>query len=152
MAKFVYRLQNVLDIKMKLETQAKTEFANASNVVRTEEEKMVMLINKRKQCQNDIRESSVGKIDVVQLKIGADSVKAVEELMKQQAVRLRIAEKNLERVREKLDEAMKDRKIHEKLKENAFEEFKIELNNEEKKEIDQLVSFTYSDKVKDTEQ
>jgi flagellar FliJ protein len=47
---------------------------------------------------------------------------------------------------------MKDRKIHEKLKENAFEEFKIELNNEEKKEIDQLVSFTYSDKVKDTEQ
>jgi flagellar FliJ protein len=82
----------------------------------------------------------------VQLKIGGDSVKAVEELMKQQAVKLRIAERNLEKVREKLDEAVKDRKIHEKLKENAFEEFKVELNNEEKKEIDELVSFTYNDK------
>jgi flagellar FliJ protein len=146
MAKFVYRLQNVLDIKIRLETQAKTEFANAMNVVRTEEEKMVTLINKRNQCQEDIRQRSMGKVDVVQLKIGGDSVKAVEELMKQQAVKLRIAERNLEKVREKLDEAVKDRKIHEKLKENAFEEFKVELNNEEKKEIDELVSFTYNDK------
>ena len=35
--------------------------------------------------------------------------------------------------------------------EKAFEEFKAELNNEEKKEIDQLVSFTYNDKGKDTD-
>jgi flagellar FliJ protein len=39
---------------------------------------------------------------------------------------------------------MIDRKTHEKLKENEFEEFKIELNNQEKKEIDELVSFTHN--------
>ena len=74
-----------------------------------------------------------------------------EELMKQQAVRLRTAQRNLDKAREKLNEAVADRKVHEKLKEKAFEEFKAELNNEEKKEIDQLVSFTYNDKGKDTD-
>ena len=151
MAKFVYRLQNVLDIKIRLETQAKTEFATAMNLVRTEEEKLAQLVNRRQQYQEDIRKKSLGKVDVVQLKIGGESVTAIEEMMKQQAVKLRIAERNLEKVREQLNEAVKDRKIHEKLKEKAFEEFKMELNNEEKKEIDQLVSFTYNDKGKNTD-
>ena len=151
MAKFVYRLQNVLDIKIRMETQAKTEFATAMNLVRTEEEKLAQLVNRRQQYQEDIRKKSLGKVDVVQLKIGGESVKAIEEMMKQQAVKLRIAERNLEKVRAQLNAAVKDRKIHEKLKEKAFEEFKMELNNEEKKEIDQLVSFTYNDKGKNTD-
>ena len=43
------------------------------------------------------------------------------------------------------DEAMVERKTHEKLKEKAFEEFKQELLHEESKEIDELVSYTYHD-------
>ena len=43
--------------------------------------------------------------------------------MNQQAVVLRIAQKNLEKCREKLNEAVQDRKIHATLKETAFEEF-----------------------------
>jgi len=39
----------------------------------------------------------------------------------------------------------KQRKIYEKLKEKAFENFKTELADQEKKEIDELVSFTYND-------
>ncbi len=38
---------------------------------------------------------------------------------------------------------MKERKIYEKLKEKAFEEFKAEVNAQEQKEIDQLVSFRF---------
>ena len=38
---------------------------------------------------------------------------------------------------------MKDRKTHEKLRENAFDEFLMELSAEEKKEIDELVSYKY---------
>ena len=151
MAKFVYRLQNVLDIKIRLETQAKTEFAAAMSKVMAEEDKMRALIARRRGYQDEIRKYSTGKIDVARLKISNDSIKAVEELMKQQAVRLRAAQRNLDKAREKLNEAVADRKVHEKLKEKAFEEFKAELNNEEKKEIDQLVSFTYNDKGKDTD-
>jgi len=46
----------------------------------------------------------------------------------------------------KLTEAVQDRKIHEKLKEKAFDEFKLELNAQEVKEIDETVSFNYNNK------
>ena len=43
-----------------------------------------------------------------------------------------------------MNEATKERKIHEKLKDNQFEVFLQELNQEEMKEIDQLVSYQYN--------
>lgn len=39
---------------------------------------------------------------------------------------------------------MKERKTYEKLKERAFEEFKLELNAAEQKEVDELVSFRHA--------
>ena len=38
MAKFVYKMQNILNIKMRLETQAKTEFSQASARLDEEED------------------------------------------------------------------------------------------------------------------
>ena len=49
----------------------------------------------------------------------------------------------VEKAGEKLDNAMKERKTYEKLKENAFEECKAEINAEEQKEINELVSFKF---------
>ena len=48
MAKFTYKMQNILDIKYKLETQAKTAFSIAAANLNKEEEKLVVL-NLRKQ-------------------------------------------------------------------------------------------------------
>ena len=42
---------------------------------------------------------------------------------------------------------MIERKSHEKLREKAFEQFKVELAAAEAKEIDQLVSFTWHDRT-----
>ena len=47
----------------------------------------------------------------------------------------------------RLNAVMVERKSHEKLREKAFEQFKLELAAEEAKEIDQLVSFTYHDRI-----
>ena len=76
-----------------------------------------------------------------------DTRKAIDyqrELIKGQLVEIRVAEKNFEMARIRLNEAIKDRKTHEKLREKAFEEFLMELSQEENKEIDQLVSYRYS--------
>ena len=56
------------------------------------------------------------------------------------------AKMQLEKARIKLNEAMIDRKTHEKLKENAFESFKEEIKGQETKEIDELVSFKFKKK------
>ncbi len=107
---------------------------------------MRALIERRNTYIEDVRRLSSGRLNVALVRRSNEYIKTIEEFMNQQAVVLRIAQKNLEKCREKLNEAVQDRKIHEKLKEKAFEEFKLELNVEEKKEIDQLVSFTYNDK------
>ena len=60
----------------------------------------------------------------------------------EQVVSKRLDDEN--RARESLNEVMKERKIYEKLREKAFEDFLMELNEEEKKEIDELVSYTYN--------
>lgn len=53
------------------------------------------------------------------------------------------AEDMLEVKRVALNELMKERKTHEKLRDKKFEDFKRGKDNESK-EIDQLVSFTYN--------
>lgn len=149
MAKFVFKMQNILDIKLRLETQAKTEFAEASGRLAAEEERLRSLIMRKREYELEAVRMSSGRLDVNELKRQNQAIKTVRELMEQQALRVRIAEKNLDKVRQKLNDAMQERKTYEKLKENAFEQFKLEINEEEKKEIDQLVSFKYNDNVKE---
>ena len=64
--------------------------------------------------------------------------------IEQQKNEVKKAQRNLELARIKLNEVMVDRKTHEKLKEKAFEEFKKELEDTEKKEVDELVSFKFN--------
>ena len=58
-------------------------------------------------------------------------------------------QKDVEAARELLNEAMKERKTYEKLRERAFEEFKLEENRKEQKEIDELVSYRFGAVIKE---
>ena len=64
-------------------------------------------------------------------------------MIKKQLVEVKVASLNLEAAQKRLGEIMKERKIQEKLREKAYEEFLQELNDQEKKEIDELVSFRF---------
>ena len=55
------------------------------------------------------------------------------------------AELQLEDARRALNEVMQERKVQEKLREKAFEQFKRELAMQENKEIDELVSYTFNE-------
>lgn len=150
MAKFIYRMQNILNIKLRLETQAKTEYAENAARLAAEEEKMHHLASRRQQYENEAKQSAMNRVNIASIKQSNESMAVMKELMTQQAVRIRITQKNLDRARDKLNLAMQERKIYEKLREKAFEEFKQELNAQEKKEIDELVSFNYNDNNMET--
>ena len=68
--------------------------------------------------------------------------------LKEQEKNVEAARKTVEQARLRLTDAMQERKIHEKLKENSFDEFKHEVNAAESKEIDELVSYTYGERIK----
>lgn len=146
MAKFVYKMQSILNIKYKLEEQAKTEYGIANQKLREEEQLLQDLLLRRAKYEQLAEKLMTGTIDIVKIKENRRAIDAMKKLVRDQMLKVHVAEKNLKVAREKLNNVMVERKAHEKLKEKAFEEFKQELAAEESKEIDQLVSYTYHDK------
>ncbi|MDO5403259.1 MAG: flagellar export protein FliJ [Eubacteriales bacterium] len=146
MAKFIYRMQNILNIKERLETQAKTEFAQMTLALNKEEDIMRSLVSRMRAYEDEIRALSGKKINVNEMKRSNEAVRIIKEQIAGQAVRIKVAERNLNMARAKLGEAVQDRKIQEKLREKAFDDFKLQLNASEMKEVDEVVSFNYNNR------
>lgn len=143
MAKFVYRMQSILDIKYKLEEQERTAYGIASQRLQEENKKLQQLMLRRMNYEKRAGELAVGRIDVRAIHENKRAIDTMKSLIRDQIMHVHAAEKEVELARKRLQAVMVDRKAHEKLREKAFEEFKSELAVEEAKEIDQLVSFSY---------
>lgn len=144
MAKFQYRMQNILDVKEKLESQAKTEFATEQAKVREEERKLERIFEEIAEYENAIRDMKGGRLDVVELRRCNNAIKIKKMEVRAQRQRIKAAEKDLDIARAKLNNVMLERKTQEILKDRAFEEFKKELEEHESKEVDEIVSFQFS--------
>ena len=146
MAVYKYKMQGILDIKEKLETQAKQEFANA-NLRLLEEE---AILEKIRQKKNEYIEEGVRLrreiIDPVEIEINKRAVEVMEDEEVKQEREVAVARKNVDAARRKMMEARTETKIYEKLKENDFKEFMIEEGKAESKEIDELNSFRFSER------
>ena len=143
MAKFIYRMQNILDIKNKLEIQAKNSYAAARMKLSQEEQKLDNLFEQKNAYEEAYRQQLSGNINVLQINICKNAIALSKNLIKKQLVEVKVASLNLEAAQKRLGEVMKERKIQEKLREKAYEEFLQELSDQEKKEIDELVSFRF---------
>ena len=86
-------------------------------------------------------------LDTLKMKENEAAIEYVKEEIVRQKRAVKKAEEELEKAREKLQEYMMERKTHEKLKENAFEVFKQEINREESKEVDELTSYVYGKRI-----
>ena len=143
MAKFVYRMQNILDIKNKLEVQARNSYAAARIKLSQEEEKLDRMFEQKKAYEENYRQQLSGNINILQINICKNAIELCKNQIKKQLVEVKVASLNLEAAQKRLGEVMKERKIQEKLREKAYGEFLQELNDQEKKEIDELVSFRF---------
>jgi flagellar FliJ protein len=68
----------------------------------------------------------------------------MDDMIERQNEQVKKASKELEKARQKLNQVMQERKMHEKLKEKQFDEFLVELNASENKETDEVVSYQYN--------
>ncbi len=143
MAKFIYRMQNILNIKEKLEEQARNSYASqraALNEAMDEEER---LKEQKRHYEEEAVRLRDSKLNILDLEENANAIATMESFIKDQHMVVVKEEKKLEERRQELEEAIKERKTQDKLKEHAFEEFKAEINHQEAKEIDELTSYTY---------
>lgn len=147
MKKFSYRMQSLLDIAYKMEEQAKIGFSNAQAKVQEEERKLRDLRMKRMAYEQKMREAMEQSIDVKEIQLYKMGIDKTKDEIKNQVAQVQLAQRLLEEARAKVNEAMIERKTHEKLRERKFEEYMQEYNAEESKEIDQLVSYTFGQKI-----
>ena len=148
MAKFQYRMQSILNIKLKMEEQAKMQFAQAQAKVNEEEAKLLKLKNRKSAYEQNLKELLLKKLDLLKIDELQNAVMCMDEYIVAQKQEVDKAYRVLEKERQKLTEVMIERKSHEKLKENAFEQFLQDLNSAEGKEVDELTSYTYGQKNK----
>lgn len=144
MAKFIYRMQSILEIKLKMEDQARTEFATAKMHLDEEEERLQYLKDRKTGYEQRGRELRKDGLKVFEILENKEAIDRMEEFILLQMENVRIAERQLDEARLRLQEAMQESKTHEKLREKAFDEFVHEENAREAKEVDELTSYTHS--------
>lgn len=146
MAKFIYRMQNILNLKLKLEEQQKMEFAAARKRLDEEEDKLHLLFRRKEGYEEEGRRLREDNLNVQDILDNRNALLQMDDYIAFQQIQVSKAEAKLEEERQKLQEAVQERKIQEKLRENAFEVFIKEENAREGKEVDELVSYTYGQK------
>ncbi|HKM05121.1 MAG TPA: flagellar export protein FliJ [Lachnospiraceae bacterium] len=146
MAKFIYRMQNILDIKIKFESQARMQLASAMAKLAEEEKALESIKERKRNYEEEGIHLRLNSLHVREIIDNKNAIARMDEYIKTQLIQVRIAEKNLENARIKLQEIMKECKTYEKLREIAYDEFVLEQKRLESKEIDELTSFTYGQK------
>lgn len=143
MAKFIYRMQGILNVKEKMEDQAKNDFSIANAELLEEENKLKTLWLRLEGYENELKRLYSDTLDVKLINENLDAVENMKYQIRIQKLRVNTAQRNVEEKRVKLQEAMQERKTHEKLRENEFEQFLKDEAAAESKEIDELVSYRF---------
>lgn len=146
MARFRYSMQSILDIKLKMETQAKQEFSAARAALDEEEARLAKLKDRKRAYEREAARLRSGTLNFRDMNENKTAIQCMENFILDQKLCVKKAEDVLEQARIKLAEVMMERKTHESLKEKAFDEFLREENRREGKEVDELTSYTYGQK------
>lgn len=144
MKKFKYSMENLLQVKLKLEDQAKIAYGNARLRLTKEEEKLELLEKRKASYEDELRRLRTDILDLMKIRHTEEAIDIMKQKIIQQIAAVRNAAQRLEVARIRLSNAMVERKTQEKLKEKAWEEYLLEFDAEERKAVDELNSFNYS--------
>lgn len=144
MKKFQYSMENILEIKLKLEDQAKIAYAMARMQLTAEEQKLAEFEQRKAIYEDNLRKLRMARLDLVELRHCEDAMDIMAAKIKQQTMLVKSARQRLETARIRFLNAMVERKTQDKLKEKAWEAYMQEYEEEEQKEINELNSFRHS--------
>lgn len=144
MAKFIYKMQNILEIKYKLEEQAKADYTQAKRYFDEQSELLKKLMKIKENYENELKNSMMTKLNLLKIRELENAIEVMKSKIEEQKKVVIKAYKRLNAAQKALNDLMIDRKTHEKLRDNDFEQFIKDMNLQEMKEIDELVSFRFN--------
>ena len=143
MSTFKYKLENVLNVREKLEGIKQKEYAKALAILENEKKIKRKIDHALNQSTLIFKESIEDKIDPRVIKM-QQNYHSLLKVQKDLAVaNVAVAKKKTSKQRNELLNAMKNKKTLEVLKEKKFEQFIDEEKKQEQQIVDEIVSFAY---------
>ena len=144
MARFIFRFAANLRVKERIEEQKKIEYGKALAALETEKQKKARMLLEREETIASFRESVNKLITPADVQTHNNYLGLLKAMVIKQDETIKKCEETAEIKRLELVEAMKQRKIMEKLKEKDRERFIREEQLREQKIQDETVSYRYS--------
>lgn len=136
---FKYKFQNLLNYKKTLENFKKSEYGKALHIYHREEENLEEIKSKKDEIVNT--KTNGESVNVGTLRMYNDYLNKICQDIDHQKIVVEKCKKTMEETQEKLVEAMKEKKMFEKLREKEYGEFMEEEKRQEAKVIDEIVTF-----------
>lgn len=143
MAKFVFKMEQLLNIKRQLEESVKNDLAKAIREIEKQKQILNNMQSNKEEHIRDIREQMLRGISVQKLKEFNSFISAYENKIIKQKKVLSDVEFTADKIRERLVQVVKEKKMLEILREKKLAEFKY---NEQKKEeviLGEIASYKY---------
>jgi len=144
MAKFVFKLQSVLNIKKQQEESKKNELGKAMQMLEAEKRKLADLENALEETVREFNEKTK-KTTVQELISYNEYLSSLNSSIRSQKERVNDAAVYVDKIREELINAVKEREILDKLKEKKYEEYLTEQKKLEQKTNDEIVSYKHNE-------
>jgi len=144
MAKFVFKLQSVLNIKKQQEESKKNELGKAIQILESEKRKLSALENELENTVTEFNEKTK-KTTVQELISYNKYLSSLNSSIRLQKEKVNDAAVYVDKIREELIDAVKERKILDKLKEKKYEEYLTEQKKLEQKTNDEIVSYKHNE-------
>jgi len=144
MAAYKFRLQKLLNYKVSIEEEKKNELNKASKRLEEEKNKLLAVKQKLNEMNSTFHEKTSLGMSVNELKLLANYIDYYKRSIKEQKIKIRMAEDYLSTCRGELIKATQEKKMVEKLKEIDYGKYLYEEQKKEEKLVDDLVSFKES--------
>lgn len=146
MAGYRFKLQKLLDLRISTEEEKKNQLGLAIKRLEQERDKLEHLKAELEDMKRDFAEKSSHGTGVNDLKLLLGYIDYYKRSIKEQKLKVKMAEDHLSNCREELIKATQEKKIMEKLKEMDYEKYLYQEGKKEEKLVDDLVSFKESNK------
>lgn len=147
MSKFIFKMQNFLNVKEKLEEQKKIDYGNAVSKLEKEQQILKNLKQQKQELIKNIKNNIKNQVYFDQLQNINNYIVFIDKQIYEQKQSLNDAYKQVEQARNNLVEAVKDTKTLQSLKDNEREKYFFLEGQKEQKNVDELVSYKYNKKT-----
>ncbi len=137
---YSFRLEKVLNYKENIENIKKGEYGDINRRLNNEEKKLLNY-NIHKEDLLTKKYESIKNTNVANLKLYNNYLQEISSNIEKQEMVISNIKEELEKTKEELLVAMREKKVFEKLKENDYNEFLKEVKKDEEKLVDGIVTF-----------